>query len=312
MRLYPLLVSISFIACSIFWLGHPASAQDAPLTPCDTYAASPFDPQRQTTGVSVVNPALAIPACHSAIQTDPTSPRLNFQLGRAYFAAKNFRESLPFFLRAAEQGYAAAETALGDAFQSGTGVPQSYADAIHWYSKAAKQGFAIAQNSLGAMYEQGLGSAREIIVALDWYRKAAKQGDSAAQANLTRLGSEAFANTKLEPPSFPPTPTPKPSTNPVSSSPARTMIVNLESADGNADSQPRVQTAYTKPTFLSEHYDEFFTVKTWVRWALVIWLSSSFILLFLALTKRIAILYNRAYFFLSSIVFIPPVILAFL
>ena len=117
----------------------------------------------------------------------PTSPRLNFQLGRAYCAAKNFHESLPFFVRAAEQGYAAAETALGDAFQSGTGVSQSYSDAIEWYTKAAKQGFAIAQNSLGVMYEQGLGSAREIIVALDWYRKAAKQGDSAAQANLTRL-----------------------------------------------------------------------------------------------------------------------------
>ena len=87
----------------------------------------------------------------------PTSPRLNFQLGRAYFAAKNFRESVAFLLRAAEQGYAAAETALGDAFQSGTGVSQSYTDAIYWYSKAAKRGFAIAQNSLGVVYEQGLG-----------------------------------------------------------------------------------------------------------------------------------------------------------
>jgi len=311
MRLYRLPVSTFFIACQIFGSANSALAQDAPLTPCDTYAASPFDPQRQATGVSVVNPALAIPACDSAIQMYPTSPRLNFQLGRAYCAAKNFHESLPFFVRAAEQGYAAAETALGDAFQSGTGVSQSYTDAIYWYSKAAKQGFAIAQNSLGVMYEQGLGSAREIIVALDWYRKAAKQGDSAAQANLTRLGSEAFANTKLEPHSFPPTPTPKPSTKSLPS-PVRTMIVNLETTDANADAQARGRTAASTPTLLSEHYGEFLTVKEWLRWFLIIWLSSSFILLFLALTKKINILYKRISFFLSSIVFIPPVIVALL
>ena len=116
MRLYRLLALISFIACQMCWWANPAAAQDAPLTPCDTYATSPFDPQRQTTGVRVVNTGLAIPACHSAIQTYPTSARLNFQLGRAYFAAKNFREGSAFFLRAAEQGYAAAETALAMLF----------------------------------------------------------------------------------------------------------------------------------------------------------------------------------------------------
>jgi TPR repeat protein len=310
MRLYRLLVSTFCIACQIFWSANPALAQDAPLTPCDTYAASPFDPQRQTTGVRLVNTGLAIPACHSAIQTYPTSPRLNFQLGRAYFAAKNFREGSAFFLRAAEQGYAAAETALGDAFQSGTGVSRSYTDAIEWYTKAAKQGFAIAQNSLGAMYEQGLGSARDIIVALDWYQKAAKQGDSAAQANLTRLGSNAFANTKLEPPS-PSTSTPKPSTK-TPPSPMRTIIANLESADGNADAQAGARTAATRPTLFSEYYGEFSTVKEWLRWFLVAWLLSSFILLFLALTKKVTILYKRVSFFLSSIVFIPPVIVALL
>jgi hypothetical protein len=84
MRLYRLFASISFIACQMSWSANPAVAQDAPLTPCDTYAASPFDPQRQTTGISVVNAALALPACHSALQTYPTSARLNFQLGLAH------------------------------------------------------------------------------------------------------------------------------------------------------------------------------------------------------------------------------------
>ena len=90
------------------------------------------------------------------------------------------------------------------------------------------------------------------------------------------------------------------------------MIVNLESADGNADAQARVRTAARTPTLLSEHYGEFLTVKDWLRWFLIIWLSSSFILLFFALTKKINLLYKRISFFLSSIVFIPPVIVTLL
>ena len=308
MRHCGLLVSITFIACQPFLAANPASAQDAPLTPCDTYAASPFDRQRQTTGVTVVNPALAIPACGSAVAKYPSSPRLKFQLGRAYFEAKDFRESSAFFLQAAQQGYAAAQTAVGEAFQDGRGVAQNYREAIYWYSKAAHQGFALAQNSLGAMLEQGLGSPRDITAAVEWYRKAAEQGDSVAQANLTRLGTNAFANKKLEPPSPPITPTPKPTTRPLPSQ-VRSIIVNPESADGNSDAQARVRTAATGPTLRSEHYSGFFTVKEWLTWFLVIWLSSSFILLFLALTKKIAIFYDRMDFFLSSIVFIPPVIL---
>jgi TPR repeat protein len=238
----------------------------------------------------------------------PTSPRLKFQLGRAYHAARNFREAAAFFLRAAEEGYAAAETALGDAFQHGTGVSQSYSDAIHWYGKAARQGFAIGQNSLAAMYEQGLGSPPDIIVAVDWYRKAAKQGDSAAQANLARLGANAFASTKSEPASAPPArSTAKPLPSPV-----RPSVVNLESADGNADAQPRVQTAYTIPAFLSDPFSGSFTVKEWLRCLLAIWLALSFILLFPALTRKIPILYRRVSFLLSSIVFIPPIIWALL
>jgi len=92
----------------------------------------------------------------------------------------------------------------------------------------------------------------------------------------------------------------------------RTIIANLESADGNADAQAGARTAATTPTLLSEYYGEFSTVKEWLRWFLVIWLSSSFILLFVALTKKVTILYKRISLFLSSIVFIPPIIVALL
>jgi hypothetical protein len=70
-----------------------AFAQDAPATKCDTYAASDQDRYRKAQGVPVekVEPALAIPACETAVRQYPNSGRLAYQLGRSYYAAKNFQ-----------------------------------------------------------------------------------------------------------------------------------------------------------------------------------------------------------------------------
>jgi hypothetical protein len=60
--------------------------EDAPATDCDNYAADPSDPKRKAKGILLesLDPALAIPACESAVRQYPTSNRLVFQLGRAY------------------------------------------------------------------------------------------------------------------------------------------------------------------------------------------------------------------------------------
>ena len=47
--------------------------------------------------------------------------------------------------KAAEQGDADAQTALGMRYYTGDGVPKDYAEAVKWYHKAAEQGHAIAQ-----------------------------------------------------------------------------------------------------------------------------------------------------------------------
>ena len=44
-----------------------------------------------------------------------------------------------------------AQTALGDAYASGTGVPADVETAIGWYEKAAAQGNPAAQAKLGAL-----------------------------------------------------------------------------------------------------------------------------------------------------------------
>ena len=123
---------------------------DAPLTQCDTYAANPFDPQRKAVGVprEKLSPALAIPACKSALAKFPTSPRLMYQLGRSYHYAGNVGEALTYYRQAAQYNYVTAETVLGELSQHGWGVPQNYGEAIVWYKKAASKEYAPAQNSL--------------------------------------------------------------------------------------------------------------------------------------------------------------------
>jgi hypothetical protein len=164
-------------------------AEDSPITECDSYAASPLDPQRKTAGVPEenLNPSFAIPACVSAVRTFPNSPRLNYQLGRAYWKSNNFGDAIVWAQQSAQYQYAPAQAILGYMFQFGQGVPQSNQEALSWYSKAAIQGFAPAQKNLGLFYEMGLGVTKDAVQASGWYRKAAEQGNIIAQNKLEKL-----------------------------------------------------------------------------------------------------------------------------
>jgi TPR repeat protein len=160
--------------------------QDAPATDCDTYAASDFDPQRKSIGVSFdkIDSALAIPACESAVQSYPNSNRLIFQLGRAYQKGDNKSSALVQYQRAADQGFSPAQYNLGLMYTTPTGVAQNYAEAMKWFSKAAEQGHVAAQGLLGDAYRSGQGVPKDYAQAAAWYLKAAEQGASAAQTAL--------------------------------------------------------------------------------------------------------------------------------
>lgn len=83
-----------------------------------------------------------------------------------------------------EAGDAAAQCALGAAYEAGNGVPQNDGLAAKWYEKAAVQGNPVAQNRLGIMYRLGKGVNRDKEEAVHWYRKAAKQRNAQALFNL--------------------------------------------------------------------------------------------------------------------------------
>jgi TPR repeat protein len=84
----------------------------------------------------------------------------------------------------ADSGEAAAQLALGKAYESGNGVPQRRDQAALWYRKAAEQGNANAQNALGVLYWLGDGVESDKNQAVQWYRKAARQGNANAMFNL--------------------------------------------------------------------------------------------------------------------------------
>jgi len=166
-------------------------AEDTPVTDCDTYAASRLDPYRKTAGVEEeqLNPWLAIGACVSAVRIFPNSPRLKYQLGRAYWKSQDFAEALVWFRQAAEYQYAPAQGILGYMFQFGQGVSQNYREALYLYSQAADQDFAPAQKNLGLLYEMGLGVSKDISQASEWYRKAAELGNIDAREHLKRVSA---------------------------------------------------------------------------------------------------------------------------
>ncbi len=99
-----------------------------------------------------------------------------FRKGREFNKEKNYTEAIVWYRKAADQGYARAQSDLGDMYYKGQGVPKDYTQAVAWYRKAADQGDEYAQCVLGDMYYNGKGVAQDFAQAAVWYRKAADQG----------------------------------------------------------------------------------------------------------------------------------------
>ena len=89
-----------------------------------------------------------------------------------------------WYLKAAEQGFPPAQSALGIAYLEGRGVPKDYGEAMRWSRKAADNGDVFAQYNLGRLYWAGSGVDKNESEAVKWYRKAAERGLIASQVQL--------------------------------------------------------------------------------------------------------------------------------
>ena len=110
-----------------------------------------------------------------------------YHLGVCYYNGEGVElsreESVKWFRKAAEQGYADAQYMCG-------ALSESEEDVAKWYYRAAEQGHTVAQTLLGMCYEEGYGVAQSYDEAEKWYRKAAEQGVEEAKQALEELEDE--------------------------------------------------------------------------------------------------------------------------
>ena len=92
--------------------------------------------------------------------------------------------------RAADQGFANAQYALGKAYRDGHGTPRDPKAASAWFERAAEQGYAPAQRNLGLQYAEGREVAPDPARAAVWLTLAGQQGASGGEVALAELRAQ--------------------------------------------------------------------------------------------------------------------------
>jgi uncharacterized protein len=134
------------------------------------------------------------------------SAKAQYELSLAYANGdggnwpKDEYRAVGWLRRAAEQGLARAQFALGFRLEMGEGVQRDYAQAASWYRKSAEQGNAEAQYALGAMYEQGGGVSQSFTQAYFWLNLAAsgKQSSEFMQDQCRKARDDAASHLTKE------------------------------------------------------------------------------------------------------------------
>lgn len=118
---------------------------------CDDAAAHVDDSQKVGQGLSdkAVDPVRAITACSKAVLKNPEIARFHFQLGRAYWIAKKYKEAIAQLRQAVEMQYAPAAWYLGEAYRQGLGPLKTDLKKADQYHEVARiGGFPSASKSI--------------------------------------------------------------------------------------------------------------------------------------------------------------------
>jgi hypothetical protein len=114
-----------------------------------------------------------------------TFGRARLNRGLAAFEKGDFAKALALWQPLAAAGHADAQFNLGLMHQNANGVVENLPQALSWYLKAAEQGLAAAQNRVGVLYARGeFGVPQDREQALRWFLTAAQQSYAHAQLNL--------------------------------------------------------------------------------------------------------------------------------
>jgi uncharacterized protein len=96
------------------------------------------------------------------------------------------RQAADWYRRAAEAGFAYAQTAYGLALQRGDGVERDPVTGAGWFGRAALAGDSNAALALARAYEAGVGVERDTVRAAQWMQHAADRRNPAAQLGLAQ------------------------------------------------------------------------------------------------------------------------------
>lgn len=123
-----------------------------------------------------------------ATQAATGNPKAEVALGERYQAGigveQSFEKAFDLYTQAAEQGNRQGEFDLGNLYYLGLGLPQDSAKAIQWFEKAASQGSTDADEILAEIFLTGKGVPQDPVQAATWYQRAAELGDTLAQVHL--------------------------------------------------------------------------------------------------------------------------------
>ena len=115
------------------------------------------------------------------------SPSKFYNEGCKYFEAKQYKEALECFKKAASKNHADALFHVGKIYHLALGVEQDYRLAAEYYSKAVSFNSGKAANNLANMYRDGVGLEKDMKKAIELYKKGAEWGNGVADYNLAGI-----------------------------------------------------------------------------------------------------------------------------
>jgi hypothetical protein len=92
--------------------------------------------------------------------------------------AKDEKEAVKWYRKAADQGHPWAQNNLGLMYLNSWGVERDYTEALRWLRMAAAQNNPWGQGNIGVMYRNGLGVPKDEEEAVRWFRKSAAQNNA--------------------------------------------------------------------------------------------------------------------------------------
>ncbi|MCR9271124.1 MAG: toll/interleukin-1 receptor domain-containing protein [Hyphomonadaceae bacterium] len=145
--------------------GHYADTTIPPGTFADGQSAL-------TIGLIRKNPEPATKACSNAVLLAPGSPRMKYNLGRAYNAQRNKVRAIENFEAAALLGQSRAIVQLATEYTNGGAYVQDFARAEALLELAASRGDVIAKSALGSFYFSGVNGEPQPERALAYFEDA--------------------------------------------------------------------------------------------------------------------------------------------